>query len=229
MPEIFGAALMGGGSGPAFAAIGAIYPAGATCTCSLGSKTLTAPDTSGQALFIVPTAGEWVVTITRAGQEPKSETVSVTEGKAYVITLTFQLWLYNSGDECVDITGGWGAVRLKVTRNEDSINIVPTGQYTANAGLLYTNNKIDFTNIETLYVNGLNSSDIDAYFAVEVAPTQTTVTGAVASANVPKRQTATASLDASGLTGEYYVRVKTAWNPDSGDKGNCTIYKIWGE
>lgn len=228
MPEIFGAALMGGG-GKVFAVIDITYPAGATCTCSSGSKVLTAPDTTGQWLAVVPNAGDWVVTITQAGQDSKTETVSVVEGHAYIVELTFQLWLYNSGNECVDITGGWGAVRLKVTRNEDSINIVPTDQYTANAGLLYTNNKIDFTNIETLYVNGLNSSDIDAYFALEVAPTQTTVTGAVASANVPKRQTATASLDASALTGEYYVRVKTAWNPDSGDKGNCTIYKIWGE
>lgn len=228
MPEIFGAALMGGG-GKVFAVIDITYPAGATCTCSSGSKVLTAPDATGHWLAVVPNAGDWVVTITQAGQDSKTETVSVVEGHAYIVELTFQLWLYNSGNECVDITGGWGAVRLKVTRNEDSINIVPTGQYTANAGLLYTNNKIDFTNIKTLYVNGLNSSDIDAYFALEVAPTQTTVTGAVASANVPKRQTATASLDASALTGEYYVRVKTAWNPDSGDKGKCTIYKIWGE
>lgn len=98
MPEIFGAALMGGGTGKAFAAIGVTYPAGATCTCSLGSKTLTAPDTSGQALFIVPYAGEWVVTISQSGKQPISQTVNVTESIAYVITLTFDLILYDNGD-----------------------------------------------------------------------------------------------------------------------------------
>lgn len=220
---------MGGGTGKAFAAIGVTYPAGATCTCSLGSKVLKVPDTSGQALFIVPTAGEWVVTITQAGQDSISETVSVVEGHAYIVELTFQLWLYNSGNECVDITGGWGAVRLKVTRNEDSINIIPTAHYTSNAGLLYTNNKIDLTNIKTLYINAFNNSDIDAYLPLQVAPTQESLSGVIASVNVPKRQTATVSVDVTDITGEYYVRISTMWNPDSGDKGNGTIYKIWGE
>lgn len=219
----------GGGGGKAFAVIDATYSEGATITCAKGNKLLVAKDTTGHWLFPIPEAGEWVVTITQAGQEPKSETVSVTEGKAYVITLTFQLWLYNSGDECVDVTGGWGSVRLKVTRNEDSINIVPTDRYMANAGLLYTNNKIDFTNIKTLYINAFNNSDVDAYLPLQVAPTQESLSGVIASVNVPKRQTATVSVDVTDITGEYYVRISTMWNPDSGDKGNGTIYKIWGE
>lgn len=97
MPEIFGAALMGGGSGPAYAAISVTYPAGATCTCALGSKTFTAPDNSGQALFIVPTAGEWVVSISQSGQQTKSVPVNVTENKAYSITLSFDLLIYQNG------------------------------------------------------------------------------------------------------------------------------------
>lgn len=227
MPEIFGAALMGGGK--VFAVIDITYPAGATCTCSSGSKVLTAPDTTGQWLAVVPNAGDWVVTITQAGQDSKTETVSVVEGHAYIVELTFQLWLYNSGNECVDITGGWGAVRLKVTRNEDSITIVPTEQYAGNAGLLYTNNLIDLTNIKNLHINAFNNSDVDSYLPLQVAPTQESLSGVIAYVNVPKRQTATVSVDVTDITGEYYVRISTMWNPDSGDKGNGTIYKIWGE
>lgn len=105
MPEIFGAALMGGGSGPAYAAISVTYPDGATCTCALGSKTFTAPDTSGQALFIVPYAGEWVVAISQSGQETKSQTVNVTESKAYIINISFELIIFADGNINSSVVG----------------------------------------------------------------------------------------------------------------------------
>ena len=89
MPEIFGAALMGGGSGPAFAAIGVIYPAGATCTCSYGGKTLTAKDTSGRALFLVPSAGQWLVKATNGGQEVEDTVSITTQGQVASVTLAF--------------------------------------------------------------------------------------------------------------------------------------------
>ena len=87
MPEIFGAALMGGGSGPAFAAIGAIYPAGATCTCSYGGKTITAKDTSGRALFLVPSAGQWLVKASNGGQDVEDTVSITTQGQVASVTL----------------------------------------------------------------------------------------------------------------------------------------------
>lgn len=89
MPEIFGAALMGGGSGPAFAAIGAIYPAGAICTCSYNGQTLTAKDTSGRALFLVPSAGQWLVKATNGGQEVEDTVSITTQGQVASVTLAF--------------------------------------------------------------------------------------------------------------------------------------------
>lgn len=105
MSEIFGIGIMGGGSGPAYAAISVMYPAGATCTCALGSKTFTAPDTSGQALFIVPYAGEWVVAISQSGQETKSQTVNVTESKAYIINISFGLIIFADGNINSSVVG----------------------------------------------------------------------------------------------------------------------------
>ena len=203
----------------------------ASVTCTKDDIILSVPSGNlpdGSYTFNIPETGEWVLYCTN-GVDSDTKTISVTEEKAYSATLSFLLWLYNSGDECEDITGGWGAVRLKVTRNEDSINIVPTEPYTGNAGLLYTNNLIDLTNIKNLHINAFNNSDVDAYLPLEVAPTQETPSGVIAFVNVPKRQTATVSMDVTGITGEYYVRISTMWNPDSGDKGNGTIYKIWGE
>lgn len=89
MPEIFGAALMGGGSGPAYAAIGVTYPAGATCTCSYGGKTLTAKDTSGRDLFLVPTAGQWLVKATSQTQEAEDTVSITTQGQVASVTLAF--------------------------------------------------------------------------------------------------------------------------------------------
>ncbi len=89
MPEIFGAALMGGGSGPAFAAIGAIYPVGAVCTCSYNGQTLTAKDTSGRALFLVPSAGQWLVKATNGGQEVEDTVSITTQGQVASVTLAF--------------------------------------------------------------------------------------------------------------------------------------------
>lgn len=89
MSEIFGAALMGGGSGPAFAAIGAIYPVGAVCTCSYNGQTLTAKDTSGRALFLVPSAGQWLVKATNGGQEVEDTVSITTQGQVASVTLAF--------------------------------------------------------------------------------------------------------------------------------------------
>ena len=60
------------------ATIDVTYPTGATCTCSNGSTTLTAPNTSGSATFIVEKTGTWVVSIA-AGTKYAEESVTVSE------------------------------------------------------------------------------------------------------------------------------------------------------
>ena len=89
MPDIFGTSISAGGSGQVYAAIGVIYPAGATCTCSYGGKTLTAKDTSGRALFLVPSAGQWLVKATNGGREVKDTVSITTQGQVASVTLAF--------------------------------------------------------------------------------------------------------------------------------------------
>lgn len=57
----------GGGLANAFAAIAVTYPAGSTCTCTNGAKTLKAKDTGGSWLFPIPEAGTWTVRYTGEG------------------------------------------------------------------------------------------------------------------------------------------------------------------
>ena len=305
MPEIFGAALMGGGSGPAFAAIGAIYPAGAICTCSYNGQTLTAKDTSGRALFLVPSAGQWLVKATNGGQEVEdtvsittqgqvasvtlaffsativctfpvdctavtctkdstvlsvpsgslssgsytfaipeagewtlactngtdtdTKTVSVTEETTYVAELSFLLWLYNSGNEYEDVTGGWttsGAAKLK--RNET--NMVFTATTYQQIGSACTANMIDFTDIQTLKFK------IDSKYAYSADFSRVGIASSKdANPALPSQYTASKTLlagpqdvelDVSNVTGNYYVLL-SGFNTD-GAATQITIESIWG-
>ena len=88
--------VMSGGT-KLFAAIGVTYPAGATLTCTNGTKTLKANNTSGQWVFAVPEAGTWTVTATQ-GSSTKSQSVSITSvGQFEQVALSFELVLFADG------------------------------------------------------------------------------------------------------------------------------------
>lgn len=88
---------LGGGGSKVVASIAVTYPAGSTCTCTLGSKVLTAKDTSGKWVFGLPSIGDWVVKAVK-GSQSASKAVSITaEGQAETVTLMFELLLFNNG------------------------------------------------------------------------------------------------------------------------------------
>lgn len=90
-----------------FSVIGVTYPAGSVCTCTKGTKTYNAKNTSGLALFAVPEVGDWTVSCTD-GTQTASTTVTVTaDGEAVNVKLAYDLRLFDNGDECTDTTGGW--------------------------------------------------------------------------------------------------------------------------
>lgn len=96
-----------GGGVRLFSVIGVTYPAGSVCTCTKGKKTYKAKNTSGLALFAVPEAGEWTVSCTD-GTQTASTTVTVTaDGEAVNVKLAYDLRLFDNGDECAGVTGGW--------------------------------------------------------------------------------------------------------------------------
>lgn len=80
-----------------YAVIGVTYPSGSVCTCTKGSKTLTAKDTSGKAIFVIPEAGTWTVTATD-GTNTKSESVEITsDGQSVSVELVYEFVLYDNG------------------------------------------------------------------------------------------------------------------------------------
>ncbi len=72
-----------------YAIIGVTYPEGSVCTCTNGTRTITAKDTSGKALFVIPAAGTWTVKAVK-GSQSASKAVSITaEGQVATVTLAY--------------------------------------------------------------------------------------------------------------------------------------------
>ena len=114
--EVF---LMGSGfASKPYAIIGVTYPSGSTCTCTNGNKTLTAKDTTGKALFVIPSAGTWTVTAV-SGSKSKSKAVSITaEGQIETVTLKYELYIFKSGS---GLTAGYS-----IKSNSNSAISAPT-------------------------------------------------------------------------------------------------------
>lgn len=80
-----------------YAVIGVTYPSGSVCTCSNGSVTLTAKDTTGKAIFVIPSVGTWTVKAVK-GSQSASKAVSITaEGQVETVELTYGLYIFKNG------------------------------------------------------------------------------------------------------------------------------------
>jgi hypothetical protein len=210
-----------------FAVIGVTYPEGSTCTCTDGIKELTAKDTSGQAIFVIPYAGTWTITTTD-GTDTASETVEITkEGESVTINLSYDLLLFSHGDVFADVTGGWTSdnfyyydssyKKYTPTISDTILCETKEGGYYSIAG---TAKKIDLTNVDILYVNVLgsdggqvavsNSYNIYNYQAAK------TLVGYEVNA-----------LDVRSLTGEYYITIATI-SSSSNTSTIVTVDEIWG-
>lgn len=132
-----------------YAVIDVTYPEGAVCTCTKGARTLKAKDTGGHWLFLIPESGEWTLECTN-GVDTDTETVNVTEEKAYTVELSFRTYYFKNGD-ISELTGGWtkGASGNKLSLR---INVRSDGY--SQSDTTSTNNTIDFSKINTIHVVG---------------------------------------------------------------------------
>lgn len=98
------------GIGKIYAVIGVTYPSGSTCTCTNGSKTLTVKNTSGKAIFVIPSAGTWTVKAVK-GSKSTSKAVSITaEEQVETVTLTYEFFIFKNGSGLTSgySVEGWG-------------------------------------------------------------------------------------------------------------------------
>lgn len=210
------------------AVIAVTYPEGSVCTCSNGTKTLKARDTSGKALFNV-SSGTWTVTATD-GNKTKDATVDITtEGQVESVTLSYDVYYYDNGNEYSSVTGGWVKINAgngggSMSKNASSITISAGWGQSVGAR---TTNKVSLNDIKTLYLNLTSSTASYTYCGLSNNTDFNAQTGSewVAYKGV-NSGTATYSLDVSSLTGTYYIVV--AIGHDNASSNSISINSIYG-
>lgn len=134
------------------------YPAGSVCTCSKGSRTMKAKDTSGVYVFAIPEAGSWTVSASStAHPTPVTKTVSITSyGQSVGVTLAYTKYLLDYGDQKTNNTGGW--VQTTVTKlwgeySSAAATMNSNGMVFPSAtSIMTTNWLIDVSIFDSLYI-----------------------------------------------------------------------------
>ena len=207
---MIGRTNVGGGGGSIFALIDVTYPAGSICTCSNGQKTLTAENTSGSWVFMIPEAGTWTISCTD-GEDSDSKSASITtEGQIESIVLTYRLYIYDRGTQYVPLSESHGS-NSSVTFGSGYIST--TGPNQNGGSRISTANKLDITDYSKLIVEVDYRSNNNTNYPLRIGAASsvsgTSVTFAAqgtTSVNAGVIQTVT--VDISQLTGNYYIALR---------------------
>ena len=180
------------------ATINVTYPAGSTCTCSDGTTTLTAPNTSGSWTCIVYNAGTWTATATDGDKSKSADVVITTDGQTESVTLIYITYLFKDGETYDSLTGGWQGT---VNAEKQALQLIVQAEKTQN---VYTKSKVDMTDYSTISVKtDANVPNVSLYLIIEDS--------IVASKPVAKAKLNTASdevsLDISNITGSHFIRL----------------------
>lgn len=212
MSEIYGIPLIGGGV-KLFAAISVTYPAGSVCTCTKGTKSYTAKNTSGLALFAVPDTGDWTVSCTD-GTDTASKTVTISaEGQAKIIELNYKDYLLNGETQTYAFTAHAQAVNKNAPTGaigsvaSDSNGTTLTGSWN---GVWATDKVIDLTEFDTLVFDvTVNSMTGWGGYTGVFDATGYWGGGQIAAIMSNNLQTGENVIDVSDITGVH--RVGIAW------------------
>lgn len=190
------------------ATIDITYPAGSTCTCSDGTTTLSAPDTSGTWACIVPNAGTWTVTST-SGTETDSKAVTITtDGQSTSVELSYALFLFKPNAPSDIIAGEWEMPANSAVTAEAELTVKSVNNFNGNRIIsARTKGQIDLTEYSTLQAtckaSGGSDTKLEVYSGSSV----------VASTAIGTDLT-TVTVDISALSGLHSI----------GFAGNHTAY-----
>lgn len=214
------------GGGTPYAIIGVTYPSGSVCTCTNGTLTLTAKDTTGKALFVIPSAGTWTVKAVK-GSKSKSKAVSITaEGQVATVELAYELYIFKSGS---GLTAGYSVAGSG--GNVSNANISWSGNSDGGGISMYIKPAVSLNNytklcfdFECSYNYGGNygmgfgvGKDAAASTTIDLTQWTAKVTNG---ANPIARNTA--QCDISKLTDSEYIKVVGSFSAGK-------IYNIWLE
>lgn len=181
------------------ATINITYPAGSTCTCSDGTTTLSAPDTSGTWACIVPNAGTWTVTST-SGTETDSKAVTITtDGQSTSVELSYALFLFKPNAPSDIIAGEWEMPGNSTVTAEAELTVKSVNNYNGDRTIsARTKGQIDLTEYSTLQAtckaSGGSNTKLEVYSGSSV----------VASTAIGTDLT-TVTVDISALSGLHSI------------------------
>lgn len=181
------------------ATINITYPAGSTCTCSDGTTTLSAPDTSGTWACIVPNAGTWTVTST-SGKETDSKAVTITtDGQSTSVELSYALFLFKPNAPSDIIAGEWEMPGNSTVTAEAELVVKSVNYYNNNRLIsARTKGQIDLTEYSTLQATCKASGGSDT--KLEVYSGSSVVASAAIGTNLT-----TVTVDISALSGLHSI------------------------
>lgn len=181
------------------ATINITYPAGSTCTCSDGTTTISAPDTSGTWACIVPNAGTWTVTST-SGTETDSKAVTITtDGQSTSVELSYALFLFKPNAPSDIIAGEWEMPANSAVTAEAELTVKSVNNFNSNETIsAHTKGQIDLTEYSTLQAtckaSGGSNTKLEVYSGSSV----------VASTAIGTDLT-TVTVDISALSGLHSI------------------------
>lgn len=196
------------------ATINVTYPAGSTCTCSDGTTTLTAPNTSGSWTCIVYNAGTWTVSSTDGDKSKSADVVITTDGQTESVTLQYITYLFKDGETYDSLTGGWNGT---VNAEKQAFQLYAAAGKTAS---VWTKSKVDMTGYSTMLVTTDVANNISLHLTITSdVPRETW--NRVAEAEIANGASEI-SLDISNITGEYFV-----WLSAYSEKGGSRyVYEV---
>ena len=217
----------GGGSGKLYAVIAVTYPDGSVCTCSNGTKTLKARDTSGKALFNV-TVGEWTVNATD-GSRTASKSVSITsDGQIESESLSYAYYLFKAGSGAVVPLKSYKETNATISVGSSAITVNYSDNTSFYCAALRTESKIDLGPYSTLKMTCTPSTvlneDYNCFGVTSKAFTNASIEESTFSTKTSISKSSsekTFSVDISKLTSSLYVGFLFA--------GKMTVTDIWLE
>lgn len=181
------------------ATINITYPAGSTCTCSDGTTTISAPDTSGTWACIVPNAGTWTVTST-SGTETDSKAVTITtDGQSTSVELSYALFLFKPNAPSDIIAGEWEMPGNSTVTAEAELTVKSVNNYNGDRSIsARTKGQIDLTEYSTLQATCKASGGSDT--KLEVRSGSSVVASTAIGADLT-----TVTVDISALSGLHSI------------------------
>lgn len=181
------------------ATINITYPAGSTCTCSDGTTTLSAPDTSGTWACIVPNAGTWTATSTSETETDSKAVTITTDGQSTSVELSYALFLFKPNAPSDIIAGEWEMPVNSTVTAEAELAVKSVNNYNGDSLIsVRTKGQIDLTEYSTLQAtckaSGGSNTKLEVYSGSSV----------VASAAIGLNLT-TVTVDISALSGLHSI------------------------